>query len=230
MSHDGSRPSGYKHLGKDVSLAISTEYPFRHEGTYTVTAAEPVSFTLKIRVPDWARGCTVNGEKFGGRMIVITKEWSGTEEIRVAFTGTPRMVRRPTGLKTVEYGPLLFSLPIDTEWSMREYESAGVERKFPYCDYELIPRSEWRYGFASSEFIVVNAPVSAVPFSSAAPAVQLQTCLAPVQWDFADGFDSVAAVLPASDKAAGDPVSMCLIPYGCAKLRMTEMPVVKMPK
>ncbi|MBQ8642198.1 MAG: glycoside hydrolase family 127 protein [Clostridia bacterium] len=216
--------------GKNVALSIDTEYPFRHTGTYTVTAAEPVVFTLKIRVPAWAKGCTVNGEKSGGKMIVITKEWSGSETVRVEFTAAPRMINRPAKLKTVEYGPLLFALPIEAEWKMREYEANGVERKFPWCDYELIPRSEWRYGFASAGFTVETAPVETVPFSSAAPAVKLRAELAPVAWEFADGFDTVAAAAPVSDRAVGDAVGMTLIPYGCAKLRMTEMPMVRLPR
>ena len=130
----------------------------------------------------------------------------------------------------MEYGPLLFALPIDAEWKKREYEYAGVERKFPYCDYELSPLSDWRYGFASADFTVENAPVADVPFSAAAPAVKLVTRLAPVDWEYADGFRNIAAPAPVSDKAVGDAVELALIPYGAAKLRMTEMPVVKMPK
>ncbi len=213
--------------GKKVSLSIDTAYPFRHSGTYTVTTAEPVHFTLKIRVPGWVKGCTVNGEKFGGKMIVISKDWCGTETVEVAFTAVPHLVNRPAKLKTVEYGPLVFSLPIKAAWKMHEYEAAGVERKFPYCDYELVPQSEWRYGFAAKEFTVEECPVDAVPFSSTSPALKLHAKLAPVDWDFADGFDTVAAATPISDKATGEAVDMVLIPYGCAKLRMTEMPVLR---
>ena len=163
-------------------------------------------------------------------MIVITKDWNGTETIEISFSDRPRLVNRPAKLKAVEYGPLLFALPVETEWKMREYEAGGVERKFPYCDYELIPLSEWRYSFASADFAVEEAAVDAVPFSSAAPAIRLHTRLAPVEWDYEDGFDTVAAAAPVSDKAVGEAVDMTLVPYGCAKLRMTEMPVVKMKK
>ncbi len=213
--------------GKKVALEIETAYPFRHCGTYRITAVEPVAFTLKIRVPGWAKGAVVNGQSFGGKKIVITKEWSGTETVAVSFVAKPQLLARPTGLKTVEYGPLLFSLPIETEWVKHEYEAGGVERKFPYCDYELVPHSQWRYGFASREFVPVEQDMGAVPFSTSAPALVLKTMMAPVDWEMADGFEAVAATLPVSDKAVGEPVEMTLIPYGCAKLRMTEMPLVK---
>jgi hypothetical protein len=44
-----------------------------------------------------------------------------------------------------------------------------------------------------------------------------------VEWPWEDGFDTVPAVKPASNVPCGDVRDMTLIPYGCAKLRMTEM-------
>lgn len=213
--------------GTPVTVAIDTAYPFRLSGTYTVTTTESVRFTLQIRVPGWAKGAVVNGISYSGKMITIHQDWCGTETIEVTFVASPHMVTRPNKLKVVEYGPLVFALPIDAEWKKLEFEREGVERKFPYCDYELIPQSEWRYGFATREFTVEECPIDAVPFSSKAPAVKLHTKLAPVDWDYADGFNTVSAAMPKSSKATGEAVELALIPYGCAKLRMTEMPMAK---
>ena len=109
-----------------------------------------------------------------------------------------------------------------------EYTRDNVERKFPYCDYEYYPTSEWRYGYAGSKFEVVENEISDVPFSSKAPAITLKTDMCLVDWEYADGYDSVPNIVPVSNKAKGAPEQKTLIPYGCAKLRMTEMPVVKM--
>ena len=38
-------------------------------------------------------------------------------------------------------GPLLYSVAIDERWEKLEYARDGVERKFPYCDYEIYPLS-----------------------------------------------------------------------------------------
>ena len=62
-----------------------------------------------------------------------------------------------------------------------------------------------------------------VPFSSKHPAVTVRAHLAPVEWPWEDGFDTVPAVKPASNVPCGEVRDMTLIPYGCAKLRMTEM-------
>ena len=97
----------------------------------------------------------------------------------------------------------------------------------PYCDYELIPCSEWRYGFDQGDLVVEERPLSDCPFSSVSPAVVIHANMATVPWDYADGFDTVAAAKPRSNKAQSAPEARELYPYGCAKLRMTEMPIVR---
>ena len=121
----------------------------------------------------------------------------------------------------------MFSLPIKAKWVMKEYEKNGVERKFPYCDYELLPESPWNYGFAGDCFTVRENEVTDIPFSFDHPPVTISAKMAPVQWDYADGYDSVANVTPVSSRAVGEAQEIDLIPYGCTKLGMTEMPKTK---
>ena len=186
-------------------------------------------FTLKLRVPTWGKDVRINGKKVRVRQghIVLRKAWQGTETLLLEITALPHFVRRPTGLKTVEYGPLAFALPIETEYRMREYTRNGVERKFPYCDYELIPKSAWNYGFADAALTVEERPLGDVPFSSGCPAVVIRAHLAPIDWPWEDGFDTVPAVKPEDNTPCGESRETTLIPYGCAKLRMTEMPKLK---
>ena len=182
-------------------------------------------------MPAFAKNVTLNGMPHSVRgMLTFDKRWAGEETIALCFTDTPHMINRPFGLKTVEYGPLVFSLPIETEYRMHEYERNGVERKFPYCDYELIPHSEWRYGFASDSFEVVERQGDDIPFSSKQPRLVLKAKLSRVDWDYAEGYTTVADKTPRSRTALSAPVDAELYPYGCAKLRMTEMPFVKQKK
>ena len=109
---------------------------------------------------------------------------------------------------------------------MREYEKKGVVRKYPYCDYELIPRSQWQYGFAETGAEVCYMEGDQTPFSSNAPRTALKVKLQPLHWEYADGYETIAAKKPASRRAMGPEETHVLIPYGCAKLRMTEMPMV----
>ncbi len=213
--------------GKAVNIRIDTEYPFRHSGKFVVTA-DNAEFALRIRIPSWAKACTVNGKAVDGDEIVISKVWNGEETVEVVFVDAPHTVERPYNLKVVEYGPLVFSLPIETEFTKYEYERKGVERKFPYCDYTLLPKSEWRYGFANEEFSVCELDGGEYPFGQNMPRIGIKANLARVNWDYKQGFNTVSEVAPRSRNAAGEAEEIMLIPYGCAKLRMTEMPILKM--
>ena len=110
---------------------------------------------------------------------------------------------------------------------MIEYERNGVERKFPYCDYELTPKSEWRYGFASKSFELCFSAGNEYPFSAACPRVALKASMARVDWDYADGYDNVSAERPNSNYAIAPSEEKRLIPYGATMLRVTEMVLVK---
>lgn len=216
-------------IGKTgVTITADSDYPFRLACSYTVEVEEPVSFELKFRIPRWAKECRVNGEPVAlSDFYTIEKEWNGTETVSVAYVDAPHLETQASGLQTVVYGPLVFALPIETAYKKLEFTRDGVERKFPYCDYELIPQSEWRYGFAGDAFTVCEGEQSSAPFSSQCPPVTLKAKLCPVEWDFAEGYDSVSDKLPKSDRAVGAAVEKELYPYGCAKLRMTEMPLVR---
>lgn len=214
--------------GAKVSVTMETQYPFRNCCKYIVKVDKPVTFSLKIRIPGWAESVCVNGTEVAKKPhITINKEWTDTEELVVTLGATPKLVSRPNNLKTVEYGALVFALPIEAEYKMKEYERDGVIRKYPYCDYELHPKSAWNYGFAGKEFTVCEKDGDDIPFSSKKPRVTLKTTMCQVPWDYADGFVTVANKTPKSNKAISGPVEMELIPYGCAKLRMTEMPLVR---
>lgn len=215
--------------GIPVTVRIETDYPFRMDAKVTVIADEPVPLTLRLRIPPWSDTYKVNGvTKNGGRTLILRRFHAGENTYSITLSDTPHLVKRPEGFKTVEYGPLVFSLPIETEYTMIEYVRNDVERKFPYCDYELTGKSEWRYGFAEQQnFSVTEKTGDDIPFSSKAPRLSLTASLCRIGWDYADGYETVAAPKPISNRALSDVQDFELIPYGCAKLRMTEMPIVK---
>ena len=103
----------------------------------------------------------------------------------------------------------------------------GVERKYPYCDYELIPQSEWSYGYCGDTLTVRRHAVGAVPFSGTQPPVEIETAVRKIGWGFEDGYDTVCAKVPESTEPLDEPETIALQPYGCARLRMTELPIVK---
>lgn len=211
--------------GANVTVSLETEYPFRHECRCTVETDAPAEFTLRLRIPGWAQTYEADGFVCGDGFCTMRKTWNGRESFVLRLHGDAHLTRRPSGLYCAEYGPLLFSVPVEAEYKKHEYVKDGVERKFPFCDYELYPRSEWRFGFAGETLQVCETAGDGVPFSSRKPSLTLTAPLCRVAWEYEDGYDSVAAALPAGGEPLSPPQTTVLYPYGCAKLRMTELPL-----
>jgi hypothetical protein len=219
----------------ELTVETVSDYPFRHTATIRVKAKTGVRVPLKIRVPAWAKSASavVNGQKAvraGDYLVIDDHTWEGESVVEVILKDEPHLVKRPNGVYVAAYGPLVFAMPIEAEYHMKEYTRDGVERKFPYCDYELTPKSEWRYGFAGKSFEIVYGEGNEYPFSAACPRVALKASLAPVDWDYADGYDNVSAERANSIVATGDAREMLLVPYGAAKLRVTEMVMTRKNK
>ena len=117
-------------------------------------------------------------------------------------------------------------MPIACEKKMLEYERNGVKRQYPYCDYEYIPKSEWQYAYSSPFFEVQKRELTDVPFSSEKPPLVIKAKVKRIAWGFEDGYDTVCAKIPQSRTPLSDDVTVELYPYGCAKLRMTELPLI----
>ena len=215
--------------GVPVRVVLDTYYPYRGKLTYTVCAQSPVTFDLDIRVPAFAQTMTVDGQAVAIKrgFYTVHREWSGESRVEIELTFAPRLVNRPHNLRTAEYGPLVFSLKVENKKRMLEYVRNGVDRTFPYCDWELSPVSEWQYGFADGALEVVEHDLQDSAFTEEHPMLTLRANMARIDWGYRDGYINVCAKTPRSRRALEEPIAVELVPYGCAKLRMTEMPMVR---
>ncbi|MCL2812145.1 MAG: glycoside hydrolase family 127 protein [Clostridia bacterium] len=210
--------------GVPVTCSLETEYPFKGDMRYIVECASEAEFSLSIRIPAFASYATVNGEPVQvGAFHKVRRVWQGTEEVRVELTFDFDFVPRPRDMACLWRGPLLYSVAIEEKWEKREYVTNGVERKFPFCDYEVLPMSPWNYAFYGKNPCLKENEVAAAPFDTAAPAVEVYVDMAPIDWPEEYG---ICATEPRGREPLGPPQPVRMIPYGCAKLRMTEMPVV----
>lgn len=205
------------------SIRLETNYPFANTMRYTIHARE--AFTFRIRIPSFAENLTVNGQKANTREQVFAIG-TGTTVIELSFETTPHWKKRPHGLYAVQNGSLLFSVPVPYETKIHEYEKNGVERKFPYCDYELIPKADWNYAYCDDMFKVFRREVGDVPFSGNNPPAVIKANVRKIAWGLEEGFETVCAKIPESTEPISDMQQIELIPYGCAKLRMTELPLI----
>lgn len=206
-----------------ISISLETNYPFENKMHYTIKSQKDFNFI--IRVPSFAENLTVNGEKYFSKDLSFRIE-KGETTLHIEFETTPVFKKRPYNLYTVQCGSLLFSLPVSYEKKMHEYEKNGVERKFPYCDYEFIPTSDWNYAFCNKNLDIEFNGIGDIPFSQKNPPVTVKTYMQKIKWGRRLLFKSVCSKVPQSKAPVSEPEKVRLQPYGCAKLRMTEMPFV----
>ena len=208
-----------------LHITLDTDYPFENTMKYTVETEKDM--TLQIRIPDFAENLRVNGQLRKTEDLSFDFAAGTCTEISIAFDVTPRFKARPYGLHTAAWGSLLFSVPVGYEKIMREYEKNGVVRQYPYCDYQLAPNTPWNYAFCSRDLAVQACGLGDYPFSETQPPVKVTAKVQKIQWGTEARYDQLCARLPKSLKPVSGEETVELIPYGCAKLRMTELPILE---
>lgn len=208
-----------------VSLAVTTDYPFRDTVAVDVAPSRPARFPIKLRVPGWAKAMTVTvngapvpGERSDG-FLTIARTWSPGDAIAIRFAF--EVAREPgfNGAVTVARGPLLFALPIAENW--QKWRTRGLT-----ADWEVYPASSWNYALAEAPLTLAEHSISSVPFSRRTPPVTVAATLVRVP-DWVEARGGYADPPPPSPVALADakPETVSLIPYGAAKLRVTALPV-----
>ncbi len=208
---------------KDITIRLETDYPFNNKMHYYVDAEK--DFVFVIRIPSFAKNLMVNGESAEVRDLEFAVT-QGKTEIEVEFDTVPYLKARPRDLRVLQMGSLLFSVPVAYDKEMREYTKKGVERKFPYCDYQFIPKTPWNYGYATDDFEVIYHTSGDVPFSQDKPPVTIKAKMQQINWGLKFPYRSIARKTPKSRTPISEVQEVELCPYGCARLRMTEMPVL----
>jgi len=214
--------------GVPVSIAETTDYPFREGVNLGVKTSQAVKFPLVLRIPGWAAGATVgvNGAALEGvkpgEFYRVEREWHNGDSVELHF---PMRVVNSTWYNNslaVERGPLVFSLKIGESWS-------HLRQTGPATDWEVFPTTPWNYALvvdpktAVPSFTVTELPVGHQPFSLEGAPVEIAVKARRLPaWQIED--DS-AGPLPVSPVTSKQPVeTISLVPYGAAKLRITAFP------
>lgn len=203
----------------NVSVKITSQYPFRSKFTMVSNG----DIKIYIRIPNWTESkISTDYVLENGYAIINAKNG---EEIIVDFPATPKLSKTSSGNNCLNYGALLFALPISYKGKMNEYVKNNVERKFPYCDYEFTPTSEWRYAFAGDDFKVIECDYN-LPFDRENPPLKIEGEFALVNWNYEKDMELVASIKPSNERI-GENVTLKMQPYGATYLRITEMAKIK---
>ena len=221
--------------GVPVSIVEETEYPFRDTVTFTVTPDRPVQFPLTFRVPGWAAGTTIalNGQRPvtapPGDATFEQVTWKPGDRVVLKFPMRTRLGSWDRDAVTVERGPFVYALRIEEEW---KEVPGGMKHPAvaPAKDWEVRPRSPWNYGLLVSPdtvgaLAVSEKPVGEYPFSPLGAPIEIAVPARRVpEWTLVEGSAGPIPKSPVVSKEKTETVT--LVPYGAAKLRVTEFPVV----
>ena len=207
--------------GVDVVVRSATDYPFGENITVTVTPSKPARFALHFRVPGWCSepsfrvdGADVRSPGVVKGYVRIDRTWSKGNTVSIHFPMPPRVVkgRQSDGspYACVCAGPLLFARGIpekDENHSMDDglrhaldFESGQPAGELEIKRSAMPARWDWPYA----------APV---------------TIAVPAQLIDGEPEDGAKSVLPKTPVAGKGRETIKLIPYGCAKFRVTMFPV-----
>ncbi len=232
-----------------ATLTCQTDYPFNDSIDIAVTPARPAVFPLSIRIPGWcaAPELRVNGSprKVGpdaNGFVRLERLWKPGDNIHLRFPMTPRVKvghdndAQDTPYATVSYGPLLFALGIPDTTDANTPD----------------PAVSWNYaldapdGKTPANLAIERRPMPAHwdwPFDS---PLKLKALARRFDWkpetreslpigrSISQGtastfqFAKVRTLLPAEPVAGGGaPEMITLIPYGCAKFRISMFPITE---
>ncbi|HUX58992.1 MAG TPA: beta-L-arabinofuranosidase domain-containing protein [Bacteroidales bacterium] len=238
--------------GNEVTITEETDYPFSGSVKLTINTEKIVKFPVELRIPGWAGSVTVRFKNktvvaHGGSNYKITERWKNNDQITLNIPMDIRVEKRFNNSLSVLRGPLYFSLRIDKEYKNVKinYDNYGYKGS---ADWEIYPKSDWNYGILIDKENIMRGlkltenPISKFPFSDRgdmiwsadsgkyyasvqdAPLVITARGIRIPEWTLKNNSADIPPLSPV--KSEGDPEIITLVPYGCARLRITEFPVM----
>ena len=235
----------------ETTWTLETRYPFRETAVLTVKNAG--ARAIELRVPGWAKGFAVkrDGRAVGAAetapangWLRLEGPWNETERLEVAMTAecvfTPHA---RTHAVTVERGPLAYSLALGETYRdvpapvFGEGADGALVGVFPPEKEgekgermtEVLSQRPWNYalmpekGLAYREcawtddcFVASNATCEIVATGRRVAA-----------WNLQDGQPAALQESPVATDAPEE--TLRLIPMGCARCRLTVLPVAARP-
>ncbi len=217
--------------GVEIRIEEKTDYPFSGEIEFDIRCSEETVFPLALRIPAWAESAEIVIGKDKpvtpktGEYHTINRKWKKHERVTLTLPMNPRVTRHYNDSVAIHRGPLTFSLPIEAEWKR-------IRGEKPAYDYEVYPQSKWNYALAldpdnPGRSLAVETDSVKMPCfdQDRAPVKIMAKARELPGW----GMEGASAAAPPKSPAKSDrPLEdVALVPYGSAKLRITEFPLAE---
>ncbi|KAF2084603.1 hypothetical protein K490DRAFT_75716 [Saccharata proteae CBS 121410] len=229
----------------DVTVECSTQYPFANTLSYTITAASP--FTFYVRVPNWADSSASSVSVGGSAMALDPDSHTGLHSIPVGAGTTEITYTLSTSLTTksrandtisVHYGSLVYALYIpgtNTSTAPKSYSNSSyfyTDYPAQARDYQITNTSAWNIAIdpSSLQFHTSNDSSSGLAnpiFAPGAPPTWVTAMGCEIEWGFYKGVPDVPPPL-SERKCVGEVEEYRLEPLGSAKLHMMDLPTIEL--
>jgi hypothetical protein len=238
--------------GKSVTITEVTDYPFSGLIKLNIQTDKPVRFSFYLRIPGWANEAEISyKDKIikgqGGSTVKLYARWDPGDEVTLELPMDIRFERRYNNSVSILRGPLYYALRID-----KEYRSVKINYdNFSYkgsVDWEIYPKNRWNFGLMIDKsnpergFKIEQNKLRIYPFADKGDMIWSSDSSKYIRWGndaavviTARGMkipgwilkDNSADIPPMSPVKPEGLVEMIqLVPYGSAKLRITEFPVI----
>lgn len=219
--------------GDPVSIVVDTAYPFDETVTIRVATDRTAPFALRLRIPTWATDAvlTVGGEAVAlarasaDGYVTLERDWSAAGDVVLVLPMRARVVRRERQAAAVRLGPLVMVYAPGERWVSHE-GAPGLG------EWEVHPRGSWNWALAevgaADGWRVTRDTVPDAPWSlvgrRGAPVVLHAPGARATGWRTAGAQADVPPGSPVLDHGPDD--DLRLVPYGSARVRVTEFPVI----
>ena len=238
--------------GHEVTIKEETDYPFSGLITFTISLEKGIKFPIELRIPGWADSVQVSHKNktaaFKGKSFIrLNERWNNGDQITIELPMNLRFERRYNNSVSLLRGPLYFSLRMKKESKSVKinYDNFGYKGS---VDWEIQPKSPWNYGLMIDMrnpmrgFSLRENNPGKLPFAdkgdmiwsqedgkyienqTEAPLVLKTRGIRVPSWIIKDNSADVPPMSPVVPE--GDPEIIELVPYGSARLRITEFPVM----
>ena len=239
-----------------LTITEETNYPFSNQIDFRIRTKSPVRFTLTLRVPGWCKRpqIQVNGKSHAtepddGGWIRIDRTFESGDVVTLRLPMATKLVKWPGGGVAIERGPLVYALRIGERWKIRPYDERSNAR---LPAYDLHPTTPWNYALETKngvrDIVVRERRMTDNPWALKNAPIELIVPARRVRgwklvhrkrvkrgypWWKMDAIRGDFVFTPplpgggkVSPRACGRRKKVVLVPYGCARLRVTVFPEV----
>lgn len=220
--------------GKLVAIDEETRYPADGTIVLKLSLNGVAAFPLRLRIPSWADGPSVNvngkAVKDGvaaGEVVVLKRKWKDGDRVELVFPRKISISRWHSNSASVECGPLVYALPLEGKTS-RKIVPSGNHKGMEYT--EMVATSAWNYSLMKADVLSGGEEYRLNPDLS----ISVRGARVP---DWTESYGD-AGPLPYSPSGTfgtgataefnvGPVEDLKLVPYGTTKLRIAEFPVLR---